>query len=570
MLVQLFYLTFFLFQTSFLNANVETLHFESGCLKESNLIELHLRCSLYEHIQIMRVIYGYSKQRSMQQCQFSIYDCIQEGASENILSCNGKQTCIINLTKNEIISTTVKTKGVPSCSDFNYVQVNFACLPDAKDICDSWKDEGAIVHISHTRSRDKKYDECQCKVRSSLSDGQVLLHAREMNRQFSSLTEFESKRKINTDCRKTTYLEIATDRSERKCMDNLPSNGNALFGSGSHNFTLNYVRNDPFSELFFYFELKASPKTKDHHVQIICNWARRTTTRRTTLPMTRKGKLTTISVLRGGKLSRLDLIRHPSMSDNQLEIEEDTNLEEISSTTMNTEEEDFATDSIIESKQNKLQTSTTTTIPIEWTTIVNNNNVDDEWSRSLSMVDIESPLSNEFFSLNNRTLISSAQASIFSNELKSSRGMSKTKLIIMILLISSSAIFLFALFCLKVKQPNFIQRLRLNLNVALLFCYEAGKLFFSSSSSKTPPSISSTSSTNDHQSLPIPSADYQSSEYYMNNSAINCRTTESIYDNDRCEGGGGGEKSIYSIDDVGREDSDYTTPYDRCYEGDTC
>jgi hypothetical protein len=309
------------------NANVETLHFESGCLKDSNQIQLNLQCSLYEHIEIIRVIYGYSKQRTMNQCQFSIYDCIQEGASRNILSCNGKQTCLINLTKNEILSTTVKANNVPGCKEFNYVQINFGCVPDANDICDSWKDEGAIIHLSHTRSKDKQYDECQCKVRSSLSNGQVLLQAREINREFASLKDKTPIKSDNIDCKKTTFLEITTDRSERKCMDNLPSNGNALFGSGSHNFTLNYVRNDPYSELFFYFELKASPKKKDHHVQIICNWARRTTTIRTTLPMTRKRKLTTISMLRGGRLSRLDLIRHPLASENEinnLEIEDDT------------------------------------------------------------------------------------------------------------------------------------------------------------------------------------------------------------------------------------------------------
>ncbi|CAF4652627.1 unnamed protein product, partial [Rotaria magnacalcarata] len=63
----------------------------------------------------------------------------------------------------------------------------------------------------------------------------------------------------------------------------LPStSNNALFGSGSHNFTLTYVKNDLYSELFFYFELKASPIKKDHNVQIICNWKRHSTTTITT------------------------------------------------------------------------------------------------------------------------------------------------------------------------------------------------------------------------------------------------------------------------------------------------
>jgi hypothetical protein len=353
-------------------------------------------------------------------------------------------------------------------------------------------------------------------------------------------------------------------------MDNLPSNGNALFGSGSNNFTLTYVRNDPFSELFFYFELKASPKKKDHHVQIICNWARRTTTIRTTLPMTRKRKLTTISVLRGGKLSRLDLIRHPSIEENEIndfDIEEDTNepsmyIEEMSTNVMDKEEdeeENLTTDIMIQSKKKKFKTSTT--MPIDSTTIANNNNDDDEWSRIRSIAGIESPSSNDFFSFNNRTLISSVQASILSNEPKSSHKMSKNKLVIMILLISSTTIFLFSLYCLKVKQPTFIQRLRLNTNVALLFCCEAGKFLFSSN--KNPQSISNTPPTIHHQkSLPIPTTDYQSSEYYMNH----CHTTQSIYDN---EGSACG-KSMYTIDGDGLDESEYTTRYDQYHGGDTC
>ena len=139
--------------------------------------------------------------------------------------------------------------------------------------------------------------------------------------------------------------------------------------------------------------------------------------------------------------------------------------------------------------------------------------------------------------------------------------MSKNKLVIMILLISSTTLFLLSLYCLKVKQPTFIKRLRLNINVALLFCCEAGKFFFSPN--KSPPSISDAPSTTRHQkSLPVPMADYQSSEYYMNH----CHTTQSIYDNDGSVAG----RSMYSTDGDRLEESEYTTRYDQYHEGDTC
>ncbi|CAF4591436.1 unnamed protein product [Rotaria sp. Silwood1] len=567
----------------------------NACLKESNLVQLRLRCSLYEHIEIIRVIYGYSKQRSINQCQFSIYDCIQEGSSRNILSCNGKQTCVINLTKNEILSTTITTHGVPACSDFNYVQVNFGCVLDAKDICDSWKDEGTIIHLSHTRTQGKQYNECQCKVRSSLSNGQVLLHAREINRQFASLKDLRSPKDSNTDCRSTTYLEISTDRSERKCMDNLPSNGNALFGSGSHNFTLNYVRNDPLSELFFYLELKASPVKSDHYVQIICNWARRTTTIRTTLPMTtRKRKITTINMSYGLKLSRLDLIRHPSIPENELnnhEIDDDidvsliNNNDETDTTIMNgeneveeDEEKHLTTNSIIQSLKSKIKKiKTSTSIVIESTTIDthaisnNNNDDDDEWSRIMSMAGVNSlsssSSSEQFLSFNNEPFINSVQASIFSNEEKPGYKISKNKFLIMCLLIISTVIFILLLYCFKLKQSGFIRRLKVNINIALLFCCEASKLLFSSSNNTK--SISSTSTntmTRHQQSLSLQGGDDHSSEYYMNDTGNNFHTSESIYDYD------GGGKSIYSIDDDDNQPqrSIYITQYDRHSVGDTC
>ncbi|CAF0839259.1 unnamed protein product [Rotaria sordida] len=568
---------------------------EQGELNQSNIVQLRLRCSLYEHIEIIRVIYGYSKQRSINQCQFSIYDCIQEGSSRNILSCNGKQTCFINLTKNEIFSTTITTHGVPACSDFNYVQVNFGCVLDAKDICDSWKDEGTIIHLSHTRSKDKQYNECQCKVRSSLSNGQVLLHAREINRQFANLEDLRSKKDSNTDCKSTTYLEINTDRSERKCMDNLPSNGNALFGSGSHNFTLNYVRNDPLSELFFYFELKASPVKNDHYVQIICNWARRTTTIRTTVPMTtRKRKITTINMSDGLKLSRLDLIRHPLISENEINnhnIDEDIDIslidnnDETETTIMNNEyevEEDeekhLTTNSIIKQLKSKIKKKikTSTTILLDSKTtgtpsISNHkNDDDDEWSHILSMAGIDSlsSSSEQFFLFNNDTFINSAQASILSNEENSRYKMSKNKFLIICLLMIFTIIFILSLYCLKVKQSGFIRRLKININVALLFCCEASKLLFSSSNHTNSLSSTSTNTMTRHQqSLSVQIGDYRSSEYYTNDPGNNFHTTESIYDYD------GGGKSIYSIDDYDDDQpqqSAYITQYDRYSAGDTC
>ncbi|CAF3213624.1 unnamed protein product [Rotaria socialis] len=578
--------------TSLIDTNVI-----QGELNQSTVVQLRLRCSLYEHIEIIRVIYGYSKQRLTNQCQFSIYDCIQEGASENILSCNGKQTCAIDLTKTEMFSTTITTKGVPTCSDFNYVQVNFGCVLDAKDICDSWKDEAAIIHLSHTNSKEKQHNECQCKVRSSLSSGQVLLRAREINRQFGNLKDLRPSKDSNTNCKTTTYLEISTDRSERKCMDNLPSNGNALFGSGSHNFTLNYIRNDPSSELFFYFELTASPIKSDHYVQIICNWARRTTTVRTTLARARKRKLTTINMSYGLKLSRLDLIRHPPTSNDNLEVDEDASIssavdvDETEATTVINEPasgEDEETDTAKNHKikplksKKKGKAESSKAISIETTTTDTLSVVNDEqWLPLLSADSFDSlSASEQFFPFNNDSFMNSAQASIVPVEQQSRMKLSKAKVFMMSSLLVSITTFILCIYCVKVTQCGCIQRLKINFTIALLFCCEAGKLLFSSSNktnSNTPTStIDRYPHHNRHRRSPsLPADDYRSADYYMNHTVNNFHTMQSIYDYDG--GGGGGEKSVYNIDNYTEDNygnqpprSMYTTQYDRYSAVDTC
>lgn len=591
-----------LLRCSSIIADIETLHYESACLQPNNLVQLHLQCPSYEHIQIIRVIYGYTKQSSpppnFQQCQFSIYDCIQEGTSQNILSCNGKETCSINLTKSEMLATAINTHSVPNCPDFNYIQVNFACIPDSKDICDSWKDDAPVIHLSHSYSKNQLFNRCHCKIRSSIPNGQVLLHAREINRQYGSLKSLiQPKTSSNIDCKKTTYLEIATDRFERKCMDMFPSTSAALFGSGSHNFTLTYLKNDPLSELFFFLELKASPMKKDHHVQIICNWRRRSTTTMTTtlpisttpmisttVPVTRQRKRTTMSMQRGGKLSRLDLIRHRPgvqiIEDEHVEMEDTTTdiveneYQEETTVVEGGEEEEEETDVltttvVIKTKKTpRKRTSIASLTTTTKTTTSSNDDDDEEWLRILSLAESESQ-PKELLSINNRTFVSAIQPSIINSDEKTRHSSSSTMntLLLVLLLLLLLTFLILLLYCLKVKRTAWIQRLKLNANVAFLFCCEAGKLLFCSSNSSPHPTYSITNtpaSTIRHRpSSTMP--DYQSSEYYMDETGTNhCRTIASIYD--AGGGGDGGGKSIYSID-YDEEETEYTTKYGRHRDG---
>jgi hypothetical protein len=251
---------------------------------------------------------------------------------------------------------------------------------------------------------------------------------------------------------------------------------------------------------------------------------------------------------RGGQLSRLDLIRHrPGMPGiPAIEIEDTTADIEEAEEVEQEEEKEETTTVVIKTKKPKRST-----LSIKTTT--SSDDDDDEWLRILSLANIESP-SKQFLSINNRTFVTAVQPSIINSDEKIRHSSSTSNILLIILLILIILTFLILiLYCLKVKQPAYIQRMRLNFNVAFLFCCEAGKILFCSSTN--PRSISHTPAST-HR----PSLDYQSSEYYIDETGNNhnCRTIQSIYD--------GGGKSIYSID-YDEEETEYTTKYGRHHDG---
>jgi hypothetical protein len=298
---------------------------------------------------------------------------------------------------------------------------------------------------------------------------------------------------------------------------------------------------------------------------------------------------------RGGKLSRLDLIRHrPGTQDmihddmedmiDVVENEEETaEKEEGEEEAVEEEEEEEAEEEIITTtvarkplKTKKAKVKRTSTSPPETTT---SSDDDEEWLRILSLADIESQSpSKQLLSINNRTFVTAAQPSILNSDekIRHSLSTSNTLLIILFIIICSTFIILI-LYCLKIKRPDCIHRFKMNLNVAFLFCCEAGKLLFSSSNNvrhqthsiSNTPTSTTIGNPRRHRRHNRPSSsvpDYQSSEYYMDETGnSNCRTTQNIYDG----GGGGREKSIYSID-YDEEETECTTKYGRHHDCGSC
>ncbi|CAF0812256.1 unnamed protein product, partial [Didymodactylos carnosus] len=546
--------------------DVETLHFESGCLSaNTGNVHLRLACPNQNRIKLVRLIYGYNKETSpslsssavsplfpigspltqKSLCSFSIYDCIQEGHNTKVLSCNGLETCTIELTKQELLSTTTvdNSNKLPICQDFNYVQINYACVSEkvTRDICDIWKDESPILHISHTmklkrNSSNRKRlklnnivsvknndNRCHCKIRSSLSNGQVLLQVIEMKREgkddvLSVKKKFQSIKQQQSappsDCKQTTYLEIATDRLERKCMD--MSSSGAIFGSGSHNFTLTYMRgtNINEAELLFWLEVRASPPKTDHNVQIICNWSKRkftsTTTTVTAAPLRKRLTVQpkpTIDMNNAIKQSRLDLIqlnnkKDVSDSDIKLLTEEETPAR------LQTDDDELFLDAVAEPQhldseneiisnndalfhlgkaeseneeekqeqalieEETLEDSTKSSYKRRKTTLTSTFSIslseqqlesdDPQWRQLLQLND------NSQFLYNNRPIFTQTPA--ITREHRSS-----SVPIVLLLIVIIIVVIALSLYCLKVKRPDFMRRIILNGNVAVLFCCEAVK-----------------------------------------------------------------------------------------------
>ena len=151
---------------------------------------------------------------------------------------------------------------------------------------------------------------------------------------------------------------------------------------------------------------------------------------------------------------------------------------------------------------------------------VSDSHVDEQWA------------SLESFSEENRTFISFAQASVLSQEEKSSRQLSSKRILHIFLVTTGIMVTLFVLCCLLVRKPHYIQRLRMHIRLAVIFCCEASKVLFTSPStpSHSSSSVPTETLTHHRSSYSVPVIDYQSSEYYMNDPMPNGHLTPSIYD----------------------------------------
>jgi hypothetical protein len=174
---------------------------------------MNIQCRDNQKLKILRTVYGYNQQArnamNAEFCTFSIKDCYFDKDYAIDDECTGKSQCDIVIRKSTLVKDSLFYKQ--SCRDFNYIQINFQCLPSifafrffllrffffayfvicvtcrvsdiqTIDIC-----EITQVQLSRAYIVSPNYPsglvsgtKCECTFKSNYKDGQILLRRLDM------------------------------------------------------------------------------------------------------------------------------------------------------------------------------------------------------------------------------------------------------------------------------------------------------------------------------------------------------------------------------------------------------
>lgn len=95
-----------------------------------------MQCTSSDRIKIVRTIYGYNpsylsmRNPQSDSCAFSVTDCIFDREFSIDNECTGRNSCFMTIRKSLVLNQSLTYHQ--TCKDFNYVQVNYQCLPSKK------------------------------------------------------------------------------------------------------------------------------------------------------------------------------------------------------------------------------------------------------------------------------------------------------------------------------------------------------------------------------------------------------------------------------------------------------
>lgn len=94
-------------------------------------IQIKIQCKSNDRIKILRTVYGYNPSASyastIDHCTFSIKDCHFDREYSIDNECTGRNSCLMSISKSAVFKE-AQSFG-QNCRDFNYVQINYQCLP---------------------------------------------------------------------------------------------------------------------------------------------------------------------------------------------------------------------------------------------------------------------------------------------------------------------------------------------------------------------------------------------------------------------------------------------------------
>jgi hypothetical protein len=108
-----------------------TVYYQALCLKTDS-IQIKMQCTFTDRIKILRTVYGYNPgytgyTGAIDSCAFSVRDCHFDKDYSIDNECTGKNTCLTTIKRQAALNESILLKQ--RCKDFNYVQINYQCLP---------------------------------------------------------------------------------------------------------------------------------------------------------------------------------------------------------------------------------------------------------------------------------------------------------------------------------------------------------------------------------------------------------------------------------------------------------
>ena len=94
-----------------------------------------MQCSSSDRIKILRTIYGYNPGYSSitnpnaDSCAFSVTDCHFDREHTIDNECTGRNSCLMTIRKSRVMNESLLV--YQTCADFNYVHINYQCLPSS-------------------------------------------------------------------------------------------------------------------------------------------------------------------------------------------------------------------------------------------------------------------------------------------------------------------------------------------------------------------------------------------------------------------------------------------------------